>query len=149
MSGTSLRILVAAVLALHGVGQAMGIIPALRSAVNEGKTEGWLQNWSGHSWLLTPLLGDVASRIVCVVLFAVPLIGFLGAALALMGWVVPHDLWRPLALVSAVVSTVALALYWNALIMLFPHKIGDIAINVAVLVSLLWVNWPTESDLGF
>jgi hypothetical protein len=66
-----------------------------------------------------------------------------------MEWGVPHDLWRPLALVSVGVSLVALALYWNALIMLFPHKIGDIAVNVAVLIGLLALNRPTEMDLGF
>ncbi len=78
-----------------------------------------------------------------------PFTGFLGAALALMGWVIPHELWRPPALVSAVVSMAALALYWNALVMLFPHKTGDIAVNAAVWVGLLWANWPKDIDLGF
>jgi len=149
VSGTLLRIVIAGVLAFHGIGQAMGIVPALRLSLFEGKDWGWLKNWSSHSWLLTPLFGDAAARIISVVLFVVPFIGFLGAALALMGWVIPHDLWRPLALVSAAASMVALALYWNALVMLFPHKVGDIAVNAAVLIGLLWVNWPTEIDLGF
>jgi hypothetical protein len=127
----------------------MGIIPALRLSLFERKDRDWLQNWSSHSWLLTPLVGDAAARIISVALFAVPFVGFLGAALALMGWVIPHDVWRPLALVSAAVSMAALALYWNALVMLFPHKVGDIAVNVAVLVGLLWANWPTEATLGY
>jgi len=149
MSEVMLRVVIAGVLAFHGIGQAMGIIPALRLPLFEGKDWGWLQSWTSHSWLLSPLLGDAVARIISIVLFGLPFIGFLGAALALMGWGVPHELWRPLALVSAGVSLVALALYWNALVMLFPHKIGDIAVNAAVLVGLLWVNWPTEIDLGF
>jgi len=123
----------------------MGIIPALRLSFLEKKK----LSWSSHSWLLTPLLGDAATRIICAVVFAVPLIGFLAAALALMGWGVPHDLWRPIALVSAAVSLVALTLYWNALIMFIPHKVGDIAVNVAVLVGLLILKWPTEANLVF
>jgi hypothetical protein len=66
-----------------------------------------------------------------------------------MGWLVPHEWWRMLAIVSAVVSLIALVLFWNAFIYLFPHKVGAIAVNVAVLVGLLWANWPSEADIGF
>jgi hypothetical protein len=51
--------------------------------------------------------------------------------------------------VSAVISLVAILLYWNALILLFPHKIGALAVNIAVLICLLALNWPAEADLGF
>lgn len=142
MSPAILRIIIAGVLAFHGVGHAMGIIPALKSRFFESQTGAWAQNWSSHSWLLSPLLGDTASRIISVVLFLVPLIGFVGAALGLMGWLVPHESWRTLAVVSAVISLVALSLFWNAFIYLFPHKVGAIAVNVAVLVGLLWANRP-------
>jgi hypothetical protein len=149
MSGTTLRIVLAGVLFFHGIGQIMGVIPALQLSVLEGKDSGWMQNWSSQSWALNPLLGDAAARVICIVLFTLSFIGFAGAALALMGWKVPHDMWRSMALVSAALSMVAIIFYWNALILLFPHKIGNIAVNTAVLVSLLAVNWPAESDLGF
>jgi hypothetical protein len=141
-----IRIINAGVLAFHGVGHAMGIIPALQIPFFQNQTGAWAQNWSSHSWLL---MGDAISRILAIILFAVPLIGFLGAALGLMGWLVPHEWWRSLAIVSAVVSLVALALFWNAFIYLFPHKVGAIAVNVAVLVGLLWANWPSEADIGY
>lgn len=149
MSGLMLRAIIAGVLAFHGIGQAMGIIPAMRLSIFQGKDWGWLQNWNSHSWLLTPLLGDAATRVISIVLFSVPCIGFLGAALALMSWGIPHEFWRPLSLVSAGVSFVALALYWNALIFIFPHKVGYIAVNMATLIGLLAINWPTEIDLGY
>ena len=149
MTPTILRIIIAGVLAFHGVGHAMGIIPALQLRFFQNQTGAWAQNWSSHSWLMTPLLGDTASRIISIILFAVPLIGFTAAALGLMGWLVPHEWWRTLAIGSAVISLVALALFWNAFIYLFPHKVGAIAVNVAVLVGLLWANWPSEADIGY
>jgi hypothetical protein len=149
MSGTVLRTLIALVFAFHGVGHAMGIIPALQIISAGSRREGWLKNWSSHSWLLTNLLGDPVSRILCIVLYGAALIGFLGAALALLGWGLPHDWWRTLAVVSAVISLVALVLYWNALIFLFPHKVGALAINVVTLVCLLVLNWPSEASLGY
>ncbi|MFN2167482.1 MAG: hypothetical protein ACK2U9_14605 [Anaerolineae bacterium] len=149
MSGIVLRSIIALAFAFHGVGHAMGIIPALGIVNVEGASQDWLKNWSSHSWLLTDLLGDTVSRILCIGLYGAALIGFLAAALALLGWGVPHDWWRTLAVVSSVISLVALLLFWNALIFLFPHKVGALTINVITLVCLLVLSWPTEAALGF
>jgi hypothetical protein len=149
MSGTVLRAIIAFVFAFHGVGHAMGIIPALGLINQEGSGQGWLKNWSSDSWLLTDPLGSTVSRILCVLLYSAALLGFVGAALALLGWLIPHNWWRTLASISAIISLVALSLFWNALIFLFPHKIGALAINVATLVCLLVLRWPTEANLGF
>jgi hypothetical protein len=149
MSGTVLRAIIALVFAVHGVGHAMGVIPALGIVNTQGSSQGWLKNWSSHSWLLTDLLGDAVSRILCVVLYGAALIGFVGAALALLGWGIPHNGWRTLATVSALISLVAVLLYWNALIFLFPHKVGALSVNIATLICLLALNWPTEANLGF
>jgi hypothetical protein len=149
MSGTVVRAIIALVFAFHGVGHAMGIIPAVRRANASGSGQGWLKNWSSHSWLLTSLLGDTAARLLCAVLYLAALIGFIGAALALLGWGIPHDWWRTLAVVSAAVSLAAVLFYWQALIFLFPHKVGALAIDIATLVGLVVLNWPTEAALGF
>jgi hypothetical protein len=93
-------------------------------------------------------LGDAAARIISVVLFLAALVGFVGATLGLLGWLVPHESWRTLAVVSAVISLIALALFWNAFVSFFPNKVGAIAVNVAVLVGLLWANLPSEADIG-
>jgi hypothetical protein len=58
-------------------------------------------------------------------------------------------MWRTLAIWSSVISLVAIALFWNAFVALFPNKIGAIAVDVATLVALLWASWPTEADIGF
>ena len=148
MSGTVLRAIIAFVFAFHGIGHAMGIIPAL-GIVKEGAGQSWLKGWSSHSRLLTNLMGNTFSNIVCAILYAAALIGFIGAALALLGWVLPHDWWRTLAILSAVISLVGIALFWNALILLFPHKVGALAVNIATLVCLLVLSWPSEAAIGY
>ncbi len=141
MSPTLLRLIIAAVLFLHGVGHVMALLPAFKIASTE--------TWHDRSWLLTRVIGESASRVILVILFGAALLGFVCAALGLMGWLVPHDTWRTLSIVSAVISLVAIALYWNAFVAFFPNKIGALAVNLAVLVCLLYLNWPSEADLGY
>lgn len=141
MSGTTLRFIIALVLFVHGIGHAMGIMPILGFST--------IETWNARSWLLTGLLGDTITRIIGFILFAAALIGFVGATLGLMDWLIPHEWWRPLATVSAVISLVAIALFWNAFVAFFPNKIGAIAVDAAVLIGLLLANWPTEAQLGY
>ncbi len=141
MSPSTLRTIIGLILLVHGIGHCMAFFPAL----NISSTE----KWHHRSWLLTPLIGDAASRVISIILFGAAFVGFIAAALGLFGWLVPHDSWRMLAVISAVISLVALALFWNAFVTFFPNKVGAIAVDVAVLVGLLILNWPTEADIGF
>lgn len=141
MSPTVLRFIIAIVLFIHGIGHVMVFLPAFGISSTE--------TWHARSWLLTSFIGDSASRVILVILFGAALVGFVGAALALMGWLVPHDIWRTLSIVSAVISLVAVLLYWNAFVSLFPNKIGALAVDIAVLVCLLFLNWPSEADIGY
>lgn len=119
----------------------MGVMPALKLVNVEG--------WNSRSWLLTPILGETISRILSIILFLVALVGFVASTLALLGWLVPHDWWRTLAVVSAVISIVTIALFWNAFVSFFPNKVGALGVDIAVLVCLLVLNWPTEAMLGY
>ena len=150
MSGVTLRIIITAVLVFHGVGQLMGILPVFHFLGSDtANAPKWGKNWSSHSWLLTKKLGEPASRLICFLLYFSAFVLFIVVILALQGWLIPYALWRTLAIVAALVSLTALFLFWNALIFTFPHKVGDIAVNVAVLAGLLVFNWPSESVLGF
>ena len=140
MSGNTLRIVLAAILLIHGIGHFMGVIPALRLVEVKG--------WTSHSWLLTPIMGENGARILSIVLFLVCLIGFIAAGLALGGWLVPHEWWRTLAIVFSVVSLVTIVLFWQAFVVFFPNKVGALGVDIAVLVGVLWQNWPTEVALG-
>ena len=141
MSPIVVRIIIALVLFLHGVGHVMAFFPAFGISSTE--------TWHARSWLLTGFIGDSASKVILVILFGAALLGFVGAAFALMGWLVPHDAWRMLSIVSAAISLVAIVLYWNSFVSLFPNKIGAIAVDIAVFVCLLFLNWPSEADIGY
>lgn len=141
MSSTTLRLIIALVLFVHGIGHVMGIMPMVGLST--------IETWNARSWLLTSLLGDTITRVIGFILFAAAMIGFIGAALGLMDWLVPHEWWRMLATISAMISLVAIALFWNAFVTFFPNKLGAIAVNAAVLIGLLIAGWPTEAQLGY
>ena len=149
MSGTTLRFIIAGVLCFHGIGHLMGVIRALGIIKTEASSPAWLKGWSSHSWLLTNLLGKGVSRVLCAILFLVALAATFATVLALMGWGIPHDAWRTLAIVSAIISLITIVLYWNALIFFMPHKVGALGVDIAILVSLLALNWPTETAIGW
>ena len=138
MAAATTRVVLGVILLGHGIGHALGIMAALGLGSAEG--------WSARSWLLTDALGDPIARGISFLVWALALLGFLGAALGLFGWL-PHGWWRTLALVASVISLVGLALYWNA----FPQlssKLAAIGVDLAVLYALLIARWPSETILG-
>jgi hypothetical protein len=132
MSVSTFRLITGLVLIFHGIGHTLAFIPALNLPSNE--------NWHYRSWLLDGLLGDTTSRVIVIILFGAALIGFITAGLGVFSWLVPHDSWRTLALVSALIGLVALVLFWNAFASFFPNKVGAIAVNLALLWGLLGTN---------
>jgi len=128
------RIVIALVLLAHGIGHSLGLFPAFGLA----KTK----QWTDHSWLLTDFIGESAARWFGVILWLAAMLGFIGAALGFYGILIPQE-WRSLAIASAIVSLVGIALYWNAFQSL-TNKIGAIAIDLIILVALLWAHWPAS-----
>jgi len=129
MSITTIRAIAGFVLIIHGIGHAMALLPALNIASTDG--------WHYRSWLLTGILGENLSRVLVVVLFGAAMIGFIAAGLGLLGWLVPQSAWQALAFWSAVLSLIALALFWNAFVMFIPNKVGAIAVNLITLWVVL------------
>lgn len=129
MSASTIRTITGLVFIVHGIGHVMALLPALNITSTE--------TWHHRSWLLSGILGDTISRALVIVLFGAAMIGFIAAGLGLFGWLVPHSAWQTLAIYSAVISLVALVLFWNAFAALFPNKIGSIVVNVFTLWALL------------
>ena len=86
MSNQTLRIIIAAVLILHGIGHWMGILTA--AGVIQTET------WHSRSWLLTAPLGDTVARVIALVLWGIAFVGFLAAGTGVLGWSVTGGQWN-------------------------------------------------------
>lgn len=125
------RIVIGVVLIAHGIGHSMGILGVFRIArVNP--------SWQGDSWILTRMVGQAATHVAGVVLWATAMIGFVALGATAFGWL-PETWWGPLAIVSSIASIAGLALFPTA----FPifSSIGAFVIDAAVLVATLWYGW--------
>ena len=136
MLTSTLRIIIAIVLSAHGIGHVLGLLAALGIKPTPSHL--------ARSWLLTNLLGAATSRVLVFVIFLAATLGFVSAGLGMFDWLVPGSMWQQLAIGSSVLSLMGLTLFLNAFPSIFPNWIGANAVNVAVLVSLLWLRWPPE-----
>lgn len=132
MDPNIVRLAGAAILGAHGIGHVLGWMPALGLTQFEGV--------SSRSWLLTGVVGESGARVAAGLLFLVPTVGFVAAAAGLllgMPW------WRQAAVVSAVVSLAATALYPQAFTA--ASTVGSVAVNVAVLYGILVAGWGADA----
>jgi hypothetical protein len=81
----------------------------------------------GHRRRLAQVLAFAAATVLVVA----------GVALwAEAGW------WRPTAVVGLAVSTVLLVVYFNL------WYVFILAVNVALIVGIAWMDWPSASTVG-
>ena len=143
MSDSTIKLLIAAALALHGLGHGGALGALAWIAARPGSdTGGW---HAARSWLLPTLPAETATTLASV-LWVLSLVGFVAAALGFWGILVPGEAWRPLAVVAAVISTVGIVLFigtWPAF-----NTMAALGMNVAVLVALLAMRWPSETMFG-
>jgi len=123
---------------LHGLGHggAFGALLWTRTGKEAG---GWLP---ARSWLF-PSLSPATARMVAGIFWIAALLGFVAAALGFWGILVPESVWRPLAVVFSVVSITGIVLFignWPPF-----NTLAALAVNVAVLVTQLWMHWPPVS----
>jgi hypothetical protein len=132
-----LKLIIALVLLAHGIGHSMGLLQVFKIATVNPQ-------WNGDSWLLTGPAGMTVTQVVGVSLWTAAIVGFAALAAVIVGWL-PEAWFTPLAIGSATVSTVGLFFFPVA----FPvfSTIGALAVNVAVLVAVLWYHW-IPSDLA-
>jgi len=88
---------------------------------------------AGHSWLL----GD--QRVLAQVL-ALLAAGFLLAAG--IGLWAHTEWWRPTAVAGLAVSLGLMVVYFN------PWFLFIQAVNAALIVGILWLDWPSKSMVG-
>lgn len=131
------RTIILAVLIVHGLGHG-GVIAALvwieaRPGTDSG---GWRR---ARSWLM-PSLAPKTSMALAIALYAISMVGFLAVALAFQGILISGSAWSGLAVGSAVVSTLAILLFWGT----WPvfNTTAALAVNLAVFITQLWLKWP-------
>lgn len=143
MSDQMIKLIAAGALLVHGLGHggALGALLwiRLRPGTNTG---GWL---AARSWLVPSLPGDTATTLASA-FWIVSLIGFIIAAMSFWGMVVPGDVWRPLAVGSAIVSLVGIVLFFGTWPMF--NTLAALGVDVAVLVAVLWLDWPPQTLFG-
>lgn len=136
-----MRIVIIVLLLIHG------LITAAQSGAGFNPSAGvpnpaWLSGWPvnlGQSWLLEQLgLSKSALSTVAGVLWLAAGLCLVGAALGLMGFIIPTGSWRLLAGIGAGLSLVLFVVYAH------PFFAVGIGANLAILLVLLWAKWPPD-----
>ncbi len=127
MSVQTIRILIAGALFVHGIGHTLGFWKPARNFPFINLTEAQLRIAGGITWVLV-------------------IAGFVIAAMGFYGIIIPAIWWRPVAVIFAIISLAGLLLFGRS----WPifNFIGASALNIAVLVALLGVNWPPMGMFG-
>ncbi len=99
---------------------------------------------------------------IAIVFWSLSLVGFITAALwnqgilfseGLMLFLAPvtaaiqMDVWGSIALISAFISFIGITLFWGTWPMF--NTLAAQAVNLAVMVTQLWLHWPPIARLFF
>jgi hypothetical protein len=88
---------------------------------------------ASHSWLI----GDQRALVQALAFAVAALLVLAGIALwSHGGW------WRPTAVVGLSASTVLLLLYFN------PWYLFILAVNIALIVGIAFMEWPAKTTVG-
>lgn len=124
MVESSWRWVVAVVLLAHGVGHVLGVLPLFGVSANGP--------WHNRSWLLAGGSAEVVGRWLAPLMWVVAVAAFVVVGLGVLGIGVQGAPWRSVAVAAAVVSAVAVVVFWNG----FPtivNKAGALAVDAALV----------------
>lgn len=149
VSPSVLRIIFVVALAAHGIAHAI----ALAGLVGQGVGGASASQVVVRSWLV-PGLGPNAAAAMAIPFWLVATVGFLLAALSFWGILVPDAPWRQIAVASAIASLVGVAFLagtWPG----SPTELRSmlnagiaLTMNVAILLTQLWLHWPAQAMSG-
>ena len=121
MSTQTIRILIAGALLVHGIGHTLGFWKPARSFPFLTVSDSALKMVGGITWIVIA-------------------ISFIIASMSFYGILAPASWWRPLVIIFSIVSLVGLILFgknWPIF-----NFVSATALNVAMLIALLWLGWP-------
>jgi hypothetical protein len=140
-----MKFIIAAVLIIHG------LIVAAQSSGSFGSTPPralqnptWVSWWPfsmGRSWLLSWLGLDETIFIYRAggLLWLAGGILLVAAGLGVLGFIIPTEWWRSLAVAGAAISLFMLVIYLHPIL-----TIGT-GLSIVILVALLWTHWPSST----
>jgi hypothetical protein len=133
MCSNAVSNIVLLILVFLGIGHYNGVATAL----------GFKQKKPGsyESKYLIKVLNIKLNRIICFIVYFLPMAGFVLAAFSFKGWIIDSSWWQTLAFYSTIPSLIAYGLFWNATTDLF-NKIFTIVMNVYIILSIFWIHWP-------
>lgn len=140
-----MKLLIGVLLIVHGLivaGQAAGSFGSTlpREIQNPSFVSWWPINM-GRSWLFSSLGLErtLATYRIGGLLWLAGGILLVAAGLGVFGFIIPPEWWRSLAVGGAAISLFMLAIY------LHPLTIIGTAASLAVLIALLWFQWPSPT----
>ncbi len=133
MSSKTVKLIVFIALLVHGIGHLQGVVGSLGVSFNKST--------SYVSWLFKGQTKRT-NRIFCFSLYLLTAIFGILAALSFKDLVISSSIWQVLMIITAVLSSISLILFPNALAMFF-NKAGAIAVNIITYYSIVFNgNWP-------
>ena len=145
MSAQTIKILVTAALFLHGVAHGRAFVALVYQFLGSLPAS-WLPV---RSWLFPSTSGKAVAGIASI-FWLLSTAGFIAAALSFWGFLLPPEVWSQVVVPAAIISTLGIILIsgiWpgapNRQLAIIDTVIALI-VNIAVLVSQLWLNWPAS-----
>ncbi len=128
------RKIIALLLVIHGL-----ITSIFMFYIEDPMGEG--VGWNGSSWLLTGILDAQMVQILGTLLWAISVITFVIAGIAVFKMM---EQWRLIDIIASIVSLVAYILFWNGLEPVPEYWILGPVISVVTIVALVIVRWPPD-----
>lgn len=136
-----MKIIIGLFLIAHGLVHA-GLAAAPNPEDPETKPGAFFTS-TERSWLLTKVgLRSASVRWIGIVLVALATLGFVLSGLGVFGVPGLSEIWRTLAIASAVVSLLLLILFWHLWLII------GVLNDVGILIALLWLDWPPIDLIG-
>ena len=142
-----MKTIVGVLLVVHGLitmALSAGSFDSSSSGVANPAWLGWWPSAMGKSWLFSAIGHARSARIepFVGVLWLVAGAAIVAGGLGLLGVIVPASYWRSLVGFGAALSLVVILVYAH------PFYLVGTAASVAILVVLLWLQWPSPQVLG-
>jgi hypothetical protein len=143
MSIQTIRNIIAFAILIHGLahGKAFFSLLADASGASRGRT-------LPVRFLLAPSLSPRIQALSASVFWLLSTLGFIGAAMSFWGVLLPADVWRPLAIAGAIISSLGSILFTGIWPGAPTRKMSNadtvisLVFNAAILVGLLLLQWP-------